>query len=111
MLVGSRCNDYLISNASATATPSPYVKRQNRKARRRTRQAAIASAGPEPACIKAYKAAGLGRRGLWSFSQRNKAKALAQIEPAPDINQINLFDPRERAIAFPRDDIAWPRRG
>ncbi len=80
-----------------------------RRARRRTQQAAIASAEPEPARIKAYKAAGLGRRGLWSFSQRNRAKALAQMELAPDINQINLFDPREKAIAFPGDDpIALP---
>jgi hypothetical protein len=53
------------------------------------------TAEPELAHIKAYKAAGLDTRGLWSFSQRNKAKALALIEPVPDINQIELFNPRE----------------
>jgi hypothetical protein len=71
-----------------------------RRARRRrhqsTQQAAKPSDGPELARIKAYKVAGLDSRGLWSFSQRNRAKALALIEPVPDVSQIELFDPRER---------------
>jgi hypothetical protein len=90
----------LFTNCSAAIADKSSIVSQND----RSQQAAIASARSEPAHIKAYKATGLGRRGLWSFSQRNRAKALAQIEPAPDINQINLFDPRERAIAFPQDD-------
>ena len=62
--------------------------------RKMARRAAKAKGGPAPARIKAYKAAGLDTRGLWSYSQRNKAKALALIEPVPDVNQFELFDPR-----------------
>lgn len=32
---------------------------------------------------------------MHNSSQRNKAKALALIEPVPDIYKIELFDPRE----------------
>jgi hypothetical protein len=93
-------NHYLISDANAMIKePQTEVKRRVRRARRRTRrstqQVAKASAAPQPACIKAYRDAGLGTSGLWSFSQRNRARALALIEPEPDINQIELFDPRE----------------
>lgn len=56
--------------------------------RRRAWRAAEASARPEPALIKVYKAAGSGMKGPWSFSQLNRPKALARIEPEPDINQI-----------------------
>jgi hypothetical protein len=74
------------------------VKKQARKARQRTvrykQQAAKTSTVPQPARIRAYKAAGLDTKGLWSFSQRNRAKALALIETEPDVNQIKLFKPR-----------------
>jgi hypothetical protein len=74
------------------------VKKRVRKEHRRTvqykKQAAKASIVSQLARIRAYKAAGLDTKGLWSFSQRNRAKALALIEPEPDVNQIQLFEPR-----------------
>jgi hypothetical protein len=75
------------------------VMTQKRKARRKKRaqQAAEARTGLSPRLLEAYRAAGLrtglGRKGLWSLSQRNKAKALAKIEPEPDIHQLHLFVP------------------
>jgi len=58
-------------------------------------QAAKASPVAGQARVQAYKAAGLNTKGLWSFSQRNRAKALAQVETAPDINQMDLFVPKK----------------
>ena len=59
---------------------------------RRVRQAARAKNRPVPARIKAYKAAGLDTRGLRSYLQQNRAKALVLLEPVPDVNQLELFD-------------------
>jgi len=44
--------------------------------------------GPNRLLLKVYKAAGSGMKGPWSFSQLNRPKALARIEPEPNINQI-----------------------
>jgi hypothetical protein len=83
---------YSDANAIVQEHQTLLKKRNRRARRRRAQQAASANAGLESSYIKAYKAAGLGTRGLWTHSQRNRAKALAQIEPAPDINQIKLFN-------------------
>src|SRR5436190_14545645 len=78
-----------------------------------TQQAFVVSAGPEPACIKAYKAAGLGRRGLWSFLQWNMAKALAQMKPVPDINQISMLSradaPADALKSQCHHNLRWKR--
>jgi hypothetical protein len=89
-------NFHFITDANTTAQEPPacVTQRDQKTLRKSTRQAAKASAGHEMPLIKAYRAIGLGRRGLWSFSQRNKARALARIEPELDINQMNLFDLR-----------------
>jgi len=84
--------------------PKAYVKkRRGIKRRRRAAEqvAAAARTGLAPRMIKVYREAGLGMglgtNGLWSLSQRNKAKALARVEPEPDINQINLFIPSRKS--------------
>jgi hypothetical protein len=82
------------TNAIAKELQARVKKRSQSMHQRRARQAAKAKDRPAPARIKAYKAAGLDTRGLWLYSQQNRAKALALIESIPDVNQFELFDPR-----------------
>lgn len=81
--------------------PEPRKKKRRRSARQRKaakQVAAAARTGLAPRLIQVYREAGLGRglgrRGLWLLSQRNMARALAKIEPEPDINKLHFFAPR-----------------
>lgn len=88
--------------SSSNAIPKELqaqVPKQSRRVRRRTRSAAKAKARSDSIRTKAYKAAHLDTGGLLSYSQRNRAKALALIEPVPDIIRLS-YSTHKRGIVF-----------
>ena len=48
---------------------------------------------PQLRLLSDFKDAHLPKRGFWTLSQQNRAKAIRQLGREPDINQIALFVP------------------